>query len=86
VVAILKYPNPKIEAYNVLMYQFPGSVIDTIHYTSGSYSYTQDYLNTRSFNRIMDVTNVTIRVIRTTFIAASHSVILAGYYDSRTTF
>jgi hypothetical protein len=29
---------------------------------------------------------VTIRVIRTTFIAASHSVILAGYYNSRTTF
>jgi hypothetical protein len=30
----------------------------------------------------MAVTNVMIRVIRTTFIAASHSVILAGYYDS----
>jgi hypothetical protein len=29
---------------------------------------------------------VTIRVIRTIFISASHSVILAGYYDSRTTF
>jgi hypothetical protein len=27
-----------------------------------------------------------IRMTRTTFIAASHSVILAGYYDSRTTF
>jgi hypothetical protein len=35
---------------------------------------------------LMVVTNVMIRVIRTTFIAASHSVILAGYYDSRTTF
>jgi hypothetical protein len=30
----------------------------------------------------MVVTNVTIRVIRTTFIATSHSVILVGYYDS----
>jgi hypothetical protein len=39
-----------------------------------------------SFNRIMVITNVVIRVIRTTFITASHSVILAGYYDSRTTF
>jgi hypothetical protein len=33
----------------------------------------------------MAVTNVMIRVIRTTFITVSHSVILAGYYDSRTT-
>jgi hypothetical protein len=34
----------------------------------------------------MAITNVMLRVIRTTFIAASHSVILARYYDSRTTF
>jgi hypothetical protein len=33
----------------------------------------------------MTVTNMMIRVIRTIFITVLHSVILAGYYDSRTT-
>jgi hypothetical protein len=32
----MKYPDPRIEAYNIFNIPIPGAVVGTIHYTSGS--------------------------------------------------
>jgi hypothetical protein len=38
----LKYPNSKIEIYNVFNVPIPGSIIGTTHYTDGSKSCKHD--------------------------------------------
>jgi hypothetical protein len=39
---VVRYPDSKIEAYNIFNIPIPVSVVGTIYYTGGSKSYKQD--------------------------------------------